>query len=161
MMRVAAIVLLGLSAWALPAAEVTWLTDLPKAQEQARREKKMVLLSFSGSDWCHWSKQLKAEVLETPEFTTFARQNLVLMEVDFPNRKKQSSALKMANEAIKKQYADGDGFPTLVVLKAEGRNGWKVVWKQVGCELPDQPSPVQTKLRPAVWVAKLEAAKKN
>ena len=33
------------------AAEATWLTDLSKAQAQARAEKKLVLIDFTGSDW--------------------------------------------------------------------------------------------------------------
>ncbi len=34
----------------LLAAEDTWLTDLPKALEQAKAQKKMVLIDFTGSD---------------------------------------------------------------------------------------------------------------
>jgi len=28
-----------------------WLTDLSKAQTQAKKEKKLVLINFTGSDW--------------------------------------------------------------------------------------------------------------
>ena len=37
----------------LPArgGDLTWHTDLAKAQALARAEKKMVLLDFTGSDW--------------------------------------------------------------------------------------------------------------
>ena len=33
------------------AGDLTWHTDLAKAQALARAEKKMVLLDFTGSDW--------------------------------------------------------------------------------------------------------------
>ena len=36
------------------AAEAKWLTDLPTAQAQAKKENKQVLLDFTGSDWCGW-----------------------------------------------------------------------------------------------------------
>jgi protein disulfide-isomerase len=44
------------------AADATWQTDLPKAQAQAAKEKKMVLLDFTGSDWCGWCIKLHKEV---------------------------------------------------------------------------------------------------
>lgn len=33
------------------AADSLWLTDLPKAQAQARAEGKLVFVNFTGSDW--------------------------------------------------------------------------------------------------------------
>ena len=41
------------------AAESTWLTDVPKAQAQAKAENKMVLLDFTGSDWCRLVHQVR------------------------------------------------------------------------------------------------------
>ena len=43
--------LLGTALLRAGAAELAWSTDLPKAQAQAKAEKKMVLLEFTGSDW--------------------------------------------------------------------------------------------------------------
>ena len=43
--------LLGTALLRAGAAELSWSTDLPKAQAQAKAEKKMVLLEFTGSDW--------------------------------------------------------------------------------------------------------------
>ena len=42
---------LGLALLSARAAESAWLTDLPKAQAQAKAENKMVFLNFTGSDW--------------------------------------------------------------------------------------------------------------
>jgi thioredoxin-related protein len=102
------------------AAELKWLTDLPKAQAQAKTENKQVLLDFTGSDWCGWCIKFNKEVLSTPEFAEYAAKNLVLMEVDFPRKKEQSAELKKANRALGSKYK-ADGYPTFVVLNKEGK----------------------------------------
>lgn len=97
-----------------------WLTDLPKAQTQAKAEKKLVLLDFTGSDWCPPCKALHKNVLSKPEFEAYAKTNLVLVELDFPDRKPQSAELKKANKALLEKFKV-DGYPTIIVLDAEGK----------------------------------------
>ena len=109
------------------AADLNWQTDLKKAQAEAKQENKMVLLDFTGSDWCGWCIKFNKEVLSTPEFATYAAKNLVLVELDFPHQKPQSAELKKANEALKNEY-NVRGFPTFVVLNKDG----KEVGRQVG-----------------------------
>jgi len=111
----------------LLAAEGEWLTDLAKAQTQAKAEKKLVLIDFTGSDWCPPCKNLHKTVLSAPEFTRFAKDNLVLVEIDFPNSKPQSAELKAANKELAKKF-EIKGYPTVVVLDANG----KEVFKKVG-----------------------------
>ena len=102
------------------AAELNWLTDLPKAQAKAKAENKQVLLDFTGSDWCGWCIKFNKEVLTTPEFAEYAAKHLVLVEVDFPRKKEQSEDLKKANKALGSKYKV-DGYPTFVVLNKEGK----------------------------------------
>jgi len=138
-----------LLAWvALPlaASEGEWLTDLPKALERAKSDKKMVLLDFTGSDWCGWCIKFNKEVLSTTEFKQYAAKNLVLVEVDFPTRKKLAPELTKANAALKDKYKI-DGYPTFVVLNAEGRE----VGRQIG----------YAEGGPKSFVAKLEGFKKK
>lgn len=97
-----------------------WLADLPKAQEQARKENKLVLMDFTGSDWCGWCIKLKKEVFDTKEFKEYADKNLVLVEIDFPRKKAQSEELKKANRALQAKYKI-EGYPTIIVLNAEGK----------------------------------------
>ena len=78
--------ILGLSAWQSCAAELTWLTDLSKAQAKASAEKKSVLLLFHGSDWCPSCVEMQRQVFSSPEFVAYARQTLVLVDVDFPEK---------------------------------------------------------------------------
>src|SRR6266478_4278624 len=96
-----------LASWALllqAGAEEQWLTDLPKAQAKAKEEKKLVLMDFTGSDWCGFCIKLNKEVFSKPEFTEYAKKNLVLVEVDFPTKKELSAAQKKANAALKEKY---------------------------------------------------------
>src|SRR5215831_20408346 len=90
-----------------------WQTDLPKALEQAKAENKIALLDFTGSDWCGWCIKFDQEVFATHDFKEYADKNLVLVQLDFPNRKSQSAELKKANAELKEKYKI-DGYPTLV-----------------------------------------------
>ena len=102
------------------AAELNWMTDLPAAQLKAKTGNKMVLLDFTGSDWCGWCIKLKKEVFSTPEFAAYAKDNLILVEVDFPQKKKLSPAQTRANQALAAKY-EVEGYPTIIVLNAEGK----------------------------------------
>lgn len=128
------------------AAELVWLTDLDKAQAQAKAENKLVFINFTGSDWCGWCMKLKKEVFDTPEFADYAKTNLVLVEVDFPRRKAQSPELKKANAALQKKYGVR-GFPTLIVLDGQGHK----LWQQVGYMSGG----------PKAWIAQLEGLKRK
>lgn len=109
------------------AADLTWLTDVPKAQAQAKSENKLVLMNFTGSDWCPACIQLDKTVLSQPAFADYAQKNLVLVLVDFPNNKPQSDELKAANDKLSTKY-EIEGYPTLLLTKPDG----SVVWKQFG-----------------------------
>jgi thioredoxin-related protein len=99
-----------------------WQTDYAKALEKAKVENKRVLLDFTGSDWCGPCIELRKRVFSRPEFRTYADKNLVVVEIDYPQRKKQSAELKQQNERLSKQYGiDAKGFPTIVLLDPKGK----------------------------------------
>jgi phage shock protein E len=110
----------SLSAGTVRAAHLTWFTNLAKAQAQANAEKKSVLLFFHGSDWCPLCREMQSQVFSSPEFMAYARQVLVLVDVDFPEKVKQDEALKQANLALKTRFNVGDSYPTLVLLNESG-----------------------------------------
>jgi uncharacterized protein YyaL (SSP411 family) len=128
------------------AADLNWLTDLPKAQAQAKTENKIVLMDFTGSDWCPWCIKLDNETYSQPAFADYANKNLVLVVVDFPAHKEQSDTLKQANAALAKKY-DVEGYPTQIAIKPDGT----IVWQHVGY-LPGGP---------AAMIAKLDEAKQK
>jgi len=137
---VAALAVLGAGA-----EELQWLTDLPKAEAKAKAEKKMVMLDFTGSDWCGWCIKLNREVFSQPEFAKYAKENLVLVEVDFPQAKKQSEELKKANEALQEKYKV-DGYPTIIVLNSAGEKMGQLEY------MPGGPKP---------FIAELEKLRKR
>ena len=112
--------LVGFVAWQASAAESQWTTDLAKAQAKAKAEKKMVLVDFTGSDWCPPCKALHNNILTSEEFVKYAKDNLVLVEVDFPHNKTQSTELKKANEELAKKHRV-ESFPTVIVFDSEGK----------------------------------------
>ena len=112
--------------WQASAEDGAWLTDFSKAQSQAKAEKKMVLMDFNGSDWCAPCKALRKNVLNSQAFKDFAKDNLVLVDVDFPHQKQQTEEVKKANEALSQKF-NVEGFPTVIVLSGDGKELKKMV----------------------------------
>jgi len=117
---VCSIVLLVSAASGLAEGKPGWLTNYKQAQEQAKTNKKLLLLDFTGSDWCGWCIKLEREVFSRPEFKEYATENLVLLEVDFPRGKRLSATEQSQNEELAERHGV-QGFPTIVVLDSEGR----------------------------------------
>src|SRR4051812_31166299 len=46
--------------------------SLPAAADQARADKRVILLDFTGSDWCGFCIKLKEQVFDTKDFKTWA-----------------------------------------------------------------------------------------
>jgi thioredoxin-related protein len=126
--------------------EFEWLTDYKKAQEEAKASNKFLLLDFTGSDWCSWCRKLDEEILSQSQFKDYARENLVLLEIDFPRAKPQSAELKKQNQQLAQQY-QVEGFPTIVVLSGDGEKVW-----QYDGYFPDGP---------AAFIAQLEKLRKG
>jgi protein disulfide-isomerase len=120
----AVLIALGLICAASARAELAWITDYKKAQDEAKASHKLVLVEFTGSDWCGYCFQLDRVIFSQPEFKDYANKNLVLVEIDFPRRKAQSAETKKQNAELAERYQI-DGFPTLVVLNGEGKAVWR------------------------------------
>ena len=103
-----------------PEANATWLTDFETAQAQTRSEGKLLLIDFTGSDWCPPCMMLERQVFSQPEFAEYANQHLVLLEVDFPRSKEQSAEQKAANQKLAERFGI-DGFPTVIILDSNGK----------------------------------------
>jgi protein disulfide-isomerase len=105
-------------------AESVWVTDYKKAQKQAKASHKLVLLDFTGSDWCGYCIQLDRAILSQQQFKDYANKNLVLVEVDFPRQKPQSVETRKQNAELAEHY-QVEGFPTLIVLNGDGKTVWR------------------------------------
>jgi thioredoxin-related protein len=105
-------------------AESDWLNDYKKAQEEAKASNKILLLNFTGSDWCGWCIKFDKEVLSQPQFKEYAHNNLVLVELDFPRAKAQSAELRKQNRQLAQQY-EVVGFPTIIAVNSDGQKLWE------------------------------------
>ncbi len=90
--------------------------------ESAKTEHKNVLLYFSGSDWCAPCVKFKKFIVNTPEFQTFATENLVIYNADFPrlSKNKLAKEVEKENETLADKYNSKGIFPLILLLDAEG-----------------------------------------
>lgn len=117
-------------AFATQAQELKWYTDVREAITVSNKENKPMLMFFTGSDWCGWCIRLQNEVLKTPEFTKWASQNVVLVELDYPRRSQQTAEIKTQNSELQQAFGI-QGFPTIYFTSAESKDG-KVNFKGLG-----------------------------
>jgi thioredoxin-related protein len=100
-----------------------WETDFDKATQKAKQEHKLILLKFSGSDWCLPCIKMQKEVFESPAFINYADSNLVLVNADFPRLKKnkQPEELSKRNEKLAEKYNKKGTFPLTLILDENGK----------------------------------------
>lgn len=99
--------------------QAKWLTHFGNATSLARKDDKLILAYFRGSDWCPFCQKLDKEVLNTKPFIEWAEKNVILLDVDFPADKRQPPGLKKQNDALKERYGVIK-TPTFVFLDADG-----------------------------------------
>ena len=112
--------------------ELDWHTDVNKAIELSIESEKPLFMFFTGSDWCGWCIRLQKEVFFKPDFVKWAKENLILVELDFPRRKKLDETLKQQNDNLRQMFAVR-GYPTgwFVVPEIEDK---KVNFKRLGSQ---------------------------
>ena len=92
-----------------------WVEDFNEAYRIAQAENKAILLNFTGSDWCPWCFKLRDEVFETAEFKAYAKENLVLLFLDFPSRLALPEQ-QMRHNASLQALLGVEGYPTVWVI---------------------------------------------
>jgi thiol:disulfide interchange protein len=107
----------ALTATAFATTPEGWSTDLDKAFEKARSEKKSVLVEFTGSDWCPPCIAMRKNVFSKKEFVDAASKKFILVELDFP---KGDPDLKKKNDPLAEKYKI-EGFPTVILFTPEGK----------------------------------------
>jgi len=120
----ATLVVLGLLGAVSARADSAWGTNYKKAQEEAKASNKLVLLNFTGSDWCGYCIQFDRLILSQPQFKDYAAKNLILVEIDFPRQKPQNVETRKQNQELAERY-QVEGFPTLILLNGEGKTVWR------------------------------------
>lgn len=130
MKKIFLITLFLAGAFVTQAQELKWYTDVKEAITVSNKEKKPLLMFFTGSDWCGWCIRLQNEVLKTAEFKKWATENVVLVELDYPRRTPQAPELKNQNNELQQAFGI-QGFPTIYFTSAESKDG-KVNFKGLG-----------------------------
>ena len=102
---------------------IQWEPSFENAQRLAKEKHELILLNFSGSDWCGPCILMRKEYLEHDTFTQMANDNLILVNADFPRKKKNQGNADMVkrNEALAEQYNKGGVFPLTLLLDANGK----------------------------------------
>ena len=100
-----------------------WETNFDAAKQQAAKEHKLILLNFSGSDWCGPCIRLRKEIFESTAFKQVADSALVLVNADFPRAKKNqlTKELQQANDTLAEKYNEKGAFPFTLLLDADGK----------------------------------------
>lgn len=130
MKKIFLVALFLVGAFATQAQELKWYTDVREAITVSNKEQKPMLMFFTGSDWCGWCIRLQNEVLKTPEFTKWAKDNVILVELDYPRRTPQTPEIKNQNNELQQAFGI-QGFPTVFFTSAESKDG-KVNFKGLG-----------------------------
>jgi len=102
---------------------ITWSGDFNSAVTEASKENKLIIINFSGSDWCGPCIRLRQEILESATFENYAKDHLVLVRADFPRQKKNQldAAQVKRNEALADKYNPDGNFPLTLVVDKNGK----------------------------------------
>jgi thioredoxin-related protein len=104
-------------------AHVTWLGNFNEAKAEAAKSHRLILINFSGSDWCGPCIRERKEILETETFENFASEHLVLVRADFPRQKKNQLSKEQVklNEALADKYNAEGKFPYTLLVDGNGK----------------------------------------
>jgi len=105
--------------------EKLWQTNVQEAIEISKETGKPIFAFFTGKEWCSWCKKLENKILSKEAFITYAKENLILLELDFP-RGRRDLPTEQINLARKFRI---QGYPTVILMDAEtnllGKTGFE------------------------------------
>ena len=106
---------------------LNWESNFKEALEKSKKEKKPILIYFTGSDWCSPCKILDEKLFHTKKFKEIADRDLILYEADYPRNKDLVTPEKLeVTNTLKREY-NIKGFPTLVFVNHKGK---KIAYKK-------------------------------
>jgi thioredoxin-related protein len=106
----------------LPIATQGWQTDFDTAKEITSKENRQIILVFQGSDWCAPCIKLDREVFSTETFQHYAKDHFVMLQADFPKKKKNAlpQDQQLKNNNLAEKYNQRGIFPLVVMLDQDG-----------------------------------------
>ncbi len=97
-----------------------WLINYEEVYEQSLIYNQPILANFTGSDWCGWCKKLKRAVFDTDIFKKWAKENVILFELDYPRRTPQDPEIKQQNLQLQQTFRSVvRGYPTVLLFDIE------------------------------------------
>ena len=106
--------------------DLNWQSNFELAKKSAEKNKKAILIFFTGSDWSSACKNLNKDFFYTEKFKKIAEENLILVRIDSPRRPDLISELQASyNNKLSKKY-DQKVYPTVVLVNAKGEQLGKV-----------------------------------
>nr|WP_294949985.1 thioredoxin family protein [uncultured Mucilaginibacter sp.] len=102
---------------------ITWSGNFAEVQKEAKQSHKLIVINFSGSDWCGPCIRLRKEILESTTFEQYAQDHLLLVRADFPRQKKNKldEAQVRRNEALAEKYNPEGKFPYTLLVDENGK----------------------------------------
>ncbi len=97
-----------------------WTMDYEAARKVAKEKKLPLFLNFTGSDWCGWCKLMDRHVFSQSEWQDYAKQNLVLVTLDFPRNKSLVPAQYVERNYHLQNQFGVEGYPTFIILDEDG-----------------------------------------
>lgn len=98
-------------------------TIFESAQKNAKDKHQLILLNFSGSDWCIPCIKMRKEIFENANFKEMSDSLLIIVNADFPRNKKNQPNIDIQkqNEALAERYNPNGAFPYTLLLDADGK----------------------------------------
>jgi protein disulfide-isomerase len=95
-----------------------WMVDLDEAYAASQKSGKPIMANFTGSDWCGWCKRLTASVFSKDEFKSWAKDHVVLLELDFPRKTQLPEKYRNQNGSLQQAFKV-TGYPTVWVFNLD------------------------------------------
>ena len=111
--------LFALAVFGLCGAEINWQEDMGKAAEVAKKEKKPILILFTGSDWCPPCMRMAKETWSNQQVIGYVNKHYVPLLVDMPKRKLLTHEQAKKNNQLAEKYKL-QFVPTIIVVDAAG-----------------------------------------
>lgn len=114
--------------------ELVWMTDVQQAKSEAADNDRVLLLFFTGSDWCGWCQKLEMEVFDSSIFAQYAKDQLVPVKLDFPYGDGKISPEQLEHNEKWRDVYPVEGYPTVYLVSPEGEAFSKLGYREGGAE---------------------------
>ena len=120
-----------------------WQNDLQVGLKEAAQKNKQVLLFFSVPERCDACNKLELNIFKSPEFIEFAKENFVLVKIDFSYEADELAKDQLEKNLLIVEKYNKDGFfPHVVVLNKDAK-----IVNKVGVYTRETPQQYLSMLR--------------